>query len=56
MSKQCQFIIEKPQKPGGLKVNEIGGRLEFGQLGYVNIYARTPDCSRENSSSAWIGV
>lgn len=38
MSKQCQFIIEKTQKPVDLKVNEIGVRLEFGQLGYVNIY------------------
>lgn len=55
MSKQCQFKMEKPQKPVGLKGNEIGMRSELGQLGSVNIYAITPDCSRDNSSSIWNG-
>lgn len=55
MSKQCQIKMEKPQKPMGLKVNETGMRSELGQWGSVNIYVITPDCSRDNCSSAWTG-
>lgn len=56
MSKQCQFKMEKPQKPVGLKVNKIGMRSELGQLRPVNIYAITPDCSRENPNLIWFGI